>query len=82
MEDENIIPTLSDVSAGKFVVSQPMETEDADVLSKDAYELHWLKIQSLIAIGKKEEAIQLLMSFIQIEGKYKATADSILLKME
>lgn len=82
LEDENIIPTLSDVSAGKFVVSQPMETEDADVLSKDAYELHWLKIQSLIAIGKKEEAIQLLMSFIQIEGKYKATADSILLKME
>lgn len=82
LEDENIIPTLSDVSAGKFVVSQPMETEDADVLSKDAYELHWLKIQSLIAIGKKEEAIQLLMSFIQIEGKYKATADSILLKMK
>ena len=82
LEDENIIPTLSDVSAGKFVVSQPMETEDADVLSKDAYELHWLKIQSLIAIGKKKEAIQLLMSFIQIEGKYKATADSILLKMK
>lgn len=82
LEDENIIPTLSDASAGKFVVSQPMETEDADVLSKDAYELHWLKIQSLIAIGKKEEAIQLLMSFIQIEGKYKATADSILLKMK
>lgn len=82
LEDENIIPTLSDVSAGKFVVSQPMETEDADVLSKDAYELHWLKIRSLIAIGKKEEAIQLLMSFIQIEGKYKATADSILLKMK
>ena len=42
LEDENIIPTLSDVSAGKFVVSQPMEVEDADVLSKDAYELHWL----------------------------------------
>ncbi len=82
LEDENIIPTLSDVSAGKFVVSQPMETEDADVLSKDAYELHWLKIRSLIAIGKKEEAIQLLMSFVQIEGKYKATADSILLKMK
>lgn len=82
LEDENIIPTLSDVSAGKFVVSQPMEVEDADVLSKDAYELHWLKIQSLIAIGKKEEAIQLLMSFVQIEGIHKAVADSLLQKMK
>lgn len=82
LEDENIIPTLSDVSAGKFVVSQPMEVEDADVLSKYAYELHWLKIRSLIAIGKKEEAIQLLMSFVQIEGIHKAAADSLLQKMK
>ena len=82
LEDENIIPTLSDVSAGKFVVSQPMEVEDADVLSKDAYELHWLKIRSLIAIGKKDEAIQLLMSFVQIEGIHKAAADSLLQKMK
>lgn len=82
LENENIIPTLSDVSAGKFVVSQPMEVEDADVLSKDAYELHWLKIRSLIAIDKKEEAIQLLMSFVQIEGIHKAAADSLLQKMK
>ena len=82
LEDENIIPTLSDISAGKFVVSQPMEVEDADVLSKDAYELHWLKIRSLIAIGKKEEAIQLLMSFVQIEGIHMAAADSLLQKMK
>lgn len=82
LEDENIIPTLSDVSAGKFVVSHHMEVEDADVLSKDAYELHWLKIRSLIAIGKKEEAIQLLMSFVQIEGIHKAAADSLLQKMK
>ena len=82
LEDENIIPTLSDISAGKFVVSQPMEVEDADVLSKDAYELHWLKIRSLIAIGKREEAIQLLMSFVQIEGIHKAAADSLLQKMK
>lgn len=82
LEDENIIPTLSEVSAGKFVVNQPMEAEDADVLSKDAYELHWLKIRSLIAIGKKEEAIQLLMSFVQIEGIHKAAADSLLQKMK
>ena len=59
-----------------------MEVEDADVLSKDAYELHWLKIRSLIAIGKKEEAIQLLMSFVQIEGIHKAAADSLLQKMK
>ena len=33
-------------------------------------------------IGKKEEAIQLLMSFVQIEGIHKAAADSLLQKMK
>lgn len=78
LEEQNVIPTLNDVSEGRFIVSQPMETEDAEVLSRDAYELHWLKIQSLIAIGKNKEALLLLQSFVQVEGKYKASADSLL----
>lgn len=82
LEEQNVIPSLNDVSSGRFVMSHTLKREDADILSKDAYELHWLKIKSLIIIGKKEEALELLKSFVKIEGKYKATADSLLHKNE
>ena len=50
-----------------------MDSSDADVLIQDAYELHWLKIKSLMAIGKKKEATQLLYHFVRIEGEHQAT---------
>lgn len=78
LEEKNVIPTLNEISEGRFVMSNSMGSEDAEILSRDAYELHWLKIQSLLAIGQKAEAKEQLKSFIQIEGKYKATADSLL----
>ncbi|MBQ5913253.1 MAG: hypothetical protein IIW93_09205 [Bacteroidaceae bacterium] len=78
LEEQNVIPTLNEVSGGRYIMSHTLESEDVDILSKDAYELHWLKIQSLITIGKKAEAIELLKSFVTIEGKYKSTADSLL----
>lgn len=78
LEEQKVIPSLNDVSDGEYVMSHTLEIEDVDVLSKDAYELHWLKIQSLIAIGRKTEAMELLKSFVTVDGKYKATADSLL----
>lgn len=78
LEEQNVIPTLNEVSGGRFIMSHTLESKDADILSKDAYELHWLKIQSLITIGKKAEAMELLKSFVTVNGKYKATADSLL----
>lgn len=82
LEEQNVIPTLNEVSCGRYVMSHSLKSEDADILSKDAYELHWLKIQSLITIGKKTEAIEQLKPFVTIEGKYKATADSLLNSMK
>lgn len=82
LEEQNVIPSLNDVSAGRYIMSHTLESEDADILSKDAYELHWLKIQSLITIGKKAEAMELLKSFVTVDGKYKATADSLLNSMK
>lgn len=82
LEEQNVIPTLNEVSCGKYVMSHCLETEDVDILSKDAYELHWLKIQSLITIGKKTEAIEQLKSFVTINGIYKVTADSLLNRMK
>ena len=78
LEEQNIIPSLINVSSGQFVMSQTMDSSDADVLIQDAYELHWLKIKSLMAIGKKKEATQLLYHFVRIEGEHQATADSLL----
>ena len=35
-------------------------------------------VLAFITIGKKAEAIELLKSFVTVDGKYKATADSLL----
>lgn len=78
LEEQKVIPSLNEISEGRYIMSHTLESEDADILSKDAYELHWLKIQSLITIGKNSEAIELLKSFVTVDGKYKATADSLL----
>lgn len=78
LEEQKVIPSLNEISEGRYIMSHTLESEDADILSKDAYELHWLKIQSLITIGKKADAIELLKSFVTVDGKYKATADSLL----
>lgn len=82
LEKQNVIPTLNEVSGGRYIMSHTLESEDAEILSKDAYELHWLKIQSLITIGKKTEAMEMLKSFVTVEGKYKVTADSLLNSMK
>ena len=82
LEEQNIIPTLNEVSAGRYIMSRTLDTDDANILSKDAYELHWLKIQSLMKVGKKTEALELLKSFVTVEGKYKAAADSLLNSMK
>ena len=82
LEEQKVIPSLNEISEGRYIMSHTLESEDADILSKDAYELHWLKIQSLITIGKKAEAMELLKSFVTVDGKYKATADSLLNSMK
>lgn len=78
LEKQNLIPALKNVSGGKFVTSQSVGTEVADALRNDAYELYWLKIHSLISIGKYKEAEELLKSFVKIDGQYKDNADSLL----
>ena len=78
LEELKVIHSLDDVSGGQFIMRHSLESKDADVLSQDAYELHWLKIKSLIEKGEKAEAFELLKSFVTVEGKYKVAADSLL----
>ena len=81
LEKQDVIPTLSDVSDGNFIMNHTLVSADADELSKNAYELHWLRIKSLITIGKKQQAVELLRSFVLVEGEYKVAADSLLREM-
>lgn len=78
LEEQNVIPSLPDVADGRLMMSNNLESENVTALSIEAYELHWLKIQSLINVGKSTEAYELLKSFVKVEGKYKALADSLL----
>lgn len=78
LEQHNIIPTLGDMSVGKFMTTGTETSAEAEAVCKDAYELHWLKICSLIRLGKNKEAIEALRSFVSIEGTHKKQADSLL----
>ncbi|MGN0234062.1 MAG: hypothetical protein ACI4B5_06555 [Bacteroidaceae bacterium] len=81
LEKQDVIPTLNEVSDGKFIMNHTLESADADALCRDAYELHWLRIKSLITIGKTEQAVDLLRRFVLVEGKYRVAADSLLREM-
>ena len=81
LEEQNLIPTIKDISEGKFLMAHPKRIEESHTLNDDVYELHWLKIKSLICIGKNEEALELLKSFVKVEGKYKNVADSLMIEM-
>lgn len=77
LEDQRVIPTLKEISDEQYMMNYSSENIDAKALKDYAYELHWLKIQSLISAGKKSEALELLKSFVRLEGKFKAPADSL-----
>jgi len=76
-QTKKILPS-DNATGSKLMANETLSKEDADTLNSDAYELHWLKICSLVKVGKKKEAIASLKTFINIEGQYKAKADSLL----
>ena len=78
LERNKVIPTLDEISAGRFVMSQTLESEKRDTLNDEAYELHWLRICSLVKMGMIDEAIESLKIFVHIKGQYKEQADSLL----
>ena len=78
LERNKVIPTLDEISAGRFVMNHTLENEKSDSLSDEAYELHWLRICSLVKMGMIDEAIESLKIFVHIKGQYKEQADSLL----
>ena len=51
-------------------------------LKVEVYELYWMKIRSLLRMGKKDEAFVLLKQFVNLEGVHKTQADSLLKELE
>lgn len=83
LEEQNDIPTISEVSDAQYMSSKQQKENDESVnLKVEIYELHWMKIRSLLRMGKKEEALDLLKQFVNLEGSHKAQADSLLKEIE
>ena len=81
LESRQFIPQVGQISEIKLM-SATVETQDRDTLLSNAYELYWMKIQSLLRTGKKAEAKTLLQEFSSIEGRYKEQVDSLLNTLE
>lgn len=82
LENERDIPSVTEMQAVKFMnVKETDEKMDEQQLQMKAYELYWLKICSLIRMGKRDEAIALLKDFTKIKGTYQEQADSLLIEM-
>ena len=81
LESRQFIPQVGQISEIKLM-SATVDTQERDTLLSNAYELYWMKIQSLLRTGKKAEAKTLLQEFSSIEGRYKEQADSLLNTLE
>ena len=77
LESGKIIPTVGNISEMNLM-SHTKGTDDKSTFAQDVYELHWIKICSLIKIGRKDEAKKALDSFVLLEGIYQEKADSLL----
>lgn len=83
LEKQNEIPTISEVSDAQYMSSKQQDENVEDInLNIEVYELHWMKIRSLLRMGRKEEALTLLKQFVLLEGSHKAQADSLLKEIE
>lgn len=83
LEKQNDIPSISEVSEKQYMSSH-LYGEDNGVrkLKVEVYELYWMKIRSLLRMGKNDEAFVLLKQFVNLEGEHKTQADSLLKELE
>ena len=83
LEKQNDIPSISQVSEKQYMSSlQYGEDNGVRNLKVEVYELYWMKIRSLLRMGKKDEAFVLLKQFVNLEGVHKTQADSLLKELE
>ena len=56
-------------------------SEVNDSITIDAYELYWIKINSLLNLGDTLSAKKILVDYLEIEGRHKTEAERLLKKM-
>ncbi len=82
IEAEQELPSLSEISTEKTFASYTSSEMDVDDKIQESYELNWLRICSLMQLGKMKEAKNLLADFIVIEGIHQNSADSLFKNMK
>lgn len=83
LENRKDIPSLNEMTEKQYVnYRQQNESGNEKAMIEDIYELYWLKIQSLLRMGQKDEALTLLRKFVTLEGEYKTKADSLLKEID
>lgn len=83
LETQRDIPSISEMNGAQYVSNkQPCDDGESRVLMAEVYELHWMKIMSLMRMGDKDRALNLLREFVALNGVYKSQADSLLLELE
>ena len=79
MERDRLIPGINNVKEIRIMSNRASEVNDS--ITIDAYELYWIKINSLINIGDTVSAKKILVDYLEIEGRHKTEAERLLKKM-
>ena len=79
MERDRLIPDINNVKEMKLMSNRASEVNDS--ITIDAYELYWIKINSLINIGDTLIARKILVEYITIEGQHQKEAKRLLKKI-
>lgn len=74
--------TRIDLLMGDTILSHDMTDQRRkyirEVQAVQRYELEWIKINALVNLGQKDEAIELLKSYIKKDGEYNGKAEIML----
>lgn len=79
LERDRLIPSINNVKELKLMSNNVSEQNDS--VTVDAYELYWIKINSLINIGDTLIARKILVEYITIEGQHQKEAKRLLKKI-
>lgn len=82
IEEEQALPSINAIIMTERTVDVRMASYTPDDKVMEAYELNWLRIQSMTKVGMAEEAKILLKNFVQINGIHQTAADSLLREIE
>lgn len=55
---------------------------ETKLVNRDNYELTWLKINAILGLGKKKEAIEILEHYVVIDGSHQEEANKIYRKIK